>query len=303
MRLPWPDGRDGPGAYGLNRDFPLTIIVADAEGNVLHNFPFREVPPDFPNPNVLGGLADAVGEDRETVDSWLNNNISAWMDYHRKNPNSVWNQFQRKNKGMKNMDMKKKGMKKIDEDFTWTSVGSAWFYHSGNNGSTEVNLFVDYATFSTTPEGGMLDEGGEGEGESVVWVDLPEVDPGSRIAGWAGDDPSYTLSDDAPPGSAAPGSHQLTIPVGTAAGIRWGDTSGDNNSDYSAYSYVNFYMKVTGLGTDSANWGIGFRNDGVDAADGGPSRVEINYGAISKMPNYVADEWFYVSLPLADFQR
>jgi hypothetical protein len=196
-------------------------------------------------------------------------------------------------------------MKKIDEDFTWTSVGSAWFYHSGNNGSTEVNLFVDYATFSTTPEGGMLDEGGEGEGESVVWVDLPDVDPGSRIAGWAGDDPTYTLSDDAPPGSAAPGSHQLTIPVGTAAGIRWGDTSGDNNSDYSAYSYVNFYMKVTGLGTDSANWGIGFRNDGVDAPDGGggPSRVENNYGAISNMPNYVADEWFYVSLPFADFQR
>jgi hypothetical protein len=67
-----PDGRDGPGAYGLNRNFPLTILIADAEGNVLHNFPFREVPPDFPNPNVLGGLADAVGEDRETVASWLN---------------------------------------------------------------------------------------------------------------------------------------------------------------------------------------------------------------------------------------
>jgi hypothetical protein len=70
-----PDGRDGPGAYGLNRNFPMTILIADAEGNVLHNFPFREVPPDFPSPHVLGGLADAVGEDRETVAAWLNNKL------------------------------------------------------------------------------------------------------------------------------------------------------------------------------------------------------------------------------------
>ena len=274
------DGRDGPPAYGLNRNLPMTIILADAEGKVLYNFPFREIPPDTPNAYVLGGLAGAVGEDRETVDSWLNNNISAYEEWLG---------------GYKG--------KKIDKGFTWTSVGSAWFFHSGNNGSTEVNLFVDYVTFSTTPEGGMLDEGGEGE--SVVWVDLPDVDPGSRIFGWAGDNPSYTLSDDAPPGSATPGSYQLTIPVGTAAGIGWGDTSGNNNSDYSAYRYVNFYMKVTGLGADSGNWGINFRNDGVDAPDGrpGPRRWEINFGAISNMPNYVADEWFYVSLPLADFQR
>jgi hypothetical protein len=72
-----PDGRDGPGAYGLNRNFPLTILIADAEGKVLYNFPFREIPPDFPNPHVVGGLAAAVGEDRETVASWLNNNLPA----------------------------------------------------------------------------------------------------------------------------------------------------------------------------------------------------------------------------------
>ena len=70
-----PDGRDGPGAYGLNRNFPLTILIADAEGKVLYNFPFLEIPPDVPDPHVLGALAAAVGEDRETVAAWLNNKL------------------------------------------------------------------------------------------------------------------------------------------------------------------------------------------------------------------------------------
>ena len=67
-----PDGRDGPGAYGLNRDFPMTILIADAEGKVLYNFPFKEIPQDRLDPHVMGGLTDAIGEDRYTVAYWLN---------------------------------------------------------------------------------------------------------------------------------------------------------------------------------------------------------------------------------------
>jgi hypothetical protein len=68
------EGRDGPGAYGLNRDFPMTILIADAEGKVLYNFPFKEIPQipqDRPDPHVMGGLTDAIGEDRYTVAYWL----------------------------------------------------------------------------------------------------------------------------------------------------------------------------------------------------------------------------------------
>ena len=100
-----PEGRDGPGAYGLNRNFPLTILIADAEGNVLHNFPFREVPPDFPSPHVLGGLAAAVGEDRETVASWLNNNPGVYHEF-------FMNKQDVRNEDMKKKDMKNKEMKK-----------------------------------------------------------------------------------------------------------------------------------------------------------------------------------------------
>ncbi len=94
-----PDGRDGPGAYGLNRDFPMTIILADAEGKVIYNFPYRDIPPDFPSPHVLGGMAGAVGEDRETVAGWLNNIPGVWHEWYNEE------------KDMKNEDMKKKGMK------------------------------------------------------------------------------------------------------------------------------------------------------------------------------------------------
>ena len=100
-----PEGRDGPGAYGLNRNLPMTIILADAEGNVLHNFPFREIPPDAPNPYVLGGLADAVGEDRETVDSWLNKKVPEASNMQKRDM---------KKKDMENKDMKNKDMKNKD---------------------------------------------------------------------------------------------------------------------------------------------------------------------------------------------
>ena len=67
-----PEGRDGPGAYGLDRNMQMTVLIADAKGKVLYNFPYRVAPIDFPDPPVVGALADAVGEDRETIASWIN---------------------------------------------------------------------------------------------------------------------------------------------------------------------------------------------------------------------------------------
>ena len=64
------DGREGPGSYGLNRNVSMTVLVA-REGRVLHNFAFQQ-PLLTVDPHVLGGIAEAIGEKRETVQGWLN---------------------------------------------------------------------------------------------------------------------------------------------------------------------------------------------------------------------------------------
>ncbi len=64
------DGRDGPGAYGLNRHVAMTIIVA-RKGKVTHNFAFAQ-PPFYSDPHVLGGVADVIGVERNTFANWLN---------------------------------------------------------------------------------------------------------------------------------------------------------------------------------------------------------------------------------------
>ncbi|MEM6691852.1 MAG: hypothetical protein AAF664_20655 [Planctomycetota bacterium] len=63
------DGRDGPGSYGLNRNIAMTVIVAK-DGKVAHNFVFPQSML-YPDPHVLGAIADVIGEDRETVKQWL----------------------------------------------------------------------------------------------------------------------------------------------------------------------------------------------------------------------------------------
>ena len=63
-------GRDGPGAYGLNRTISQTIILA-RDGKVTRNFVFPE-PLLYADPHVLGGGAELIGEKRETVAGWLN---------------------------------------------------------------------------------------------------------------------------------------------------------------------------------------------------------------------------------------
>ena len=65
-----PDGRDGPGAYGLNRNVSQTILFA-SDGEVRHNFVFAQGML-YPDPHVLGALAELLGQERETLAGWLN---------------------------------------------------------------------------------------------------------------------------------------------------------------------------------------------------------------------------------------
>ena len=65
-----PDGREGPGSYGLNRNVSQTVIIAK-EGEVLYNFAFTQ-PLLFADPHVLGAIAEVIQEQPETVAKWLN---------------------------------------------------------------------------------------------------------------------------------------------------------------------------------------------------------------------------------------
>ncbi len=63
------DGRDGPGAHGLNRTVSQTIILTK-NGKVTRNFVFPQGML-YPDPHVMGGIAELIDEDNETVASWL----------------------------------------------------------------------------------------------------------------------------------------------------------------------------------------------------------------------------------------
>lgn len=65
-----PDGREGPGNYGLNRNVSQTIIIAK-DGKVLHNFVFTQ-PTVYADPYVLGAIVQAIGVDPASVEKWLN---------------------------------------------------------------------------------------------------------------------------------------------------------------------------------------------------------------------------------------
>lgn len=79
-------GRDGPGSYGLDRNVAMTIIVADADGKVQHNFAFVQ-PMLYPDPHVVGALAEAVNQDLETVTKWLK--YDAGDEEHRKDKSTM----------------------------------------------------------------------------------------------------------------------------------------------------------------------------------------------------------------------
>ena len=65
-----PDGREGPGSYGLNRNVAQTVLIAK-DGKVLHNFAFTQ-PMLYTDPHFLGAIADAVGADAPALEKWLN---------------------------------------------------------------------------------------------------------------------------------------------------------------------------------------------------------------------------------------
>lgn len=65
-----PDGRKGPGSYGLNRNVSQTVIIAK-EGKVLHNFAITQ-PSVYANPHVLGAIAQTLDIDPTTAENWLN---------------------------------------------------------------------------------------------------------------------------------------------------------------------------------------------------------------------------------------
>ena len=65
-----PEGREGPGNYGLNRNVAQTILIAK-NGKVLHNFAFTQ-PTVYADAHVLGAIVQAIGEKPATVEKWLN---------------------------------------------------------------------------------------------------------------------------------------------------------------------------------------------------------------------------------------
>ena len=65
-----PDGREGPGRYGLNRNVAQTILVAK-DGKVLHNFAFTQ-PMLYADPHLLGAIAQVMEIEPATLEKWLN---------------------------------------------------------------------------------------------------------------------------------------------------------------------------------------------------------------------------------------
>ena len=65
-----PDGREGPGSYGLNRNVAQTILIAK-DGKVLHNFAFTQ-PLLYTDPHLLGAIAQAIEVEPATLEKWLN---------------------------------------------------------------------------------------------------------------------------------------------------------------------------------------------------------------------------------------
>lgn len=55
-----PDGKEGPGAYGLNRNVTLTILVAD-QGKVTANFALVQPQLQADGPKILRAIADVTG--------------------------------------------------------------------------------------------------------------------------------------------------------------------------------------------------------------------------------------------------
>ncbi len=76
------EGREGPGAYGLDRTVSQTFVLAK-DGKVVHNFVLPQGGV-YADPHVLGGIADIIGEKRETVQAWLNQGTTGGREMRRR---------------------------------------------------------------------------------------------------------------------------------------------------------------------------------------------------------------------------
>ncbi len=95
-----PDGRDGPGALGLNRTISMTVVVAK-DGKVTHNFVFPQSML-YPDPHVLGAIAGAIGQKRETVAKWLNEEPAAAAPARRPSREDLIKRFDKDGDGKLN---------------------------------------------------------------------------------------------------------------------------------------------------------------------------------------------------------
>ena len=94
------DGRDGPGALGLNRTISMTVVVAK-DGKVTHNFVFPQSML-YPDPHVLGAIAGAIGQKRETVAKWLNEEPAAAAPARRPSRKDLIKRFDKDGDGKLN---------------------------------------------------------------------------------------------------------------------------------------------------------------------------------------------------------
>ena len=69
-----PDGREGAGSYGLNRNVAQTVLIAK-DGKVLHNFAFTQ-PMLYTDPHLLGAIVQAIEVEPATLEKWLNEDVS-----------------------------------------------------------------------------------------------------------------------------------------------------------------------------------------------------------------------------------
>jgi len=107
------DGRDGPGTYGLNRQVAQTIIVAK-EGKVLYNFAFAQ-PLLYPDPHVLGAIAEAIGQDRTEVATWLTESRDSKNRPTGKSMSEKTKQEELRAKGMSDEEIKEYLSEQSDE--------------------------------------------------------------------------------------------------------------------------------------------------------------------------------------------
>ena len=94
------DGRDGPGALGLNRTVSMTVVVAK-DGKVPHNFVFPQSML-YPDPHVLGAIAGVIGQKRETVAKWLNEEPAAATPERRPSRADIIKRFDKDGDGKLN---------------------------------------------------------------------------------------------------------------------------------------------------------------------------------------------------------